>query len=98
MARQANAVHPAQNQARAGDTEMLSPHEIATLMVLSHPHPHLHPDVDPDDLNALVERQLVHLLEASASGCRPIRLTVAGLHLLQAMRGRHRADTAALLR
>jgi len=75
---------------------MLSPHEIATLMVLSHPHPH--PDVDPDDLNALVERQLVHLLEASAAGCQPIRLTVAGLRLLQAMCGRHHADTAALQR
>ena len=59
---------------------MLSPHEIATLMLLdTNP---LSENLDPGDLDALCERQLV-LLETLASGYAHGRLTAQGRSILR---------------
>jgi len=61
---------------------MLSPHEIAALMVLSDTE--CHGELNPDDIGALVERQLVRL-EATTPDHRQIRVTGEGKRLLDAM-------------
>ncbi|MGN6665428.1 MAG: hypothetical protein ACTHKH_00430 [Trinickia sp.] len=65
---------------------MLSPHEFATLLLVANA-PDLH-ELDSDDLNCLVERQLV-ALEQLASGSRCLRLTTNGNSMLRAV-GRRR--------
>lgn len=70
---------------------MLSPHEIATLMVLGHPQPPA--GMDPEDIRVLVERRLVQL-DAQAPAQR-IQLTHEGPRLLQAVRSRRAAPDAA---
>lgn len=65
--------------------EMLSPHEIAALMVLSGAKSHR--ELDPADIGALVERQLVRL-EAATPDRRQIRVTGKGRQLLEAISGR----------
>ncbi|AOZ04374.1 hypothetical protein BKK81_32840 (plasmid) [Cupriavidus sp. USMAHM13] len=71
---------------------MLSPHEIATLMVLSYPQPC--PGMDPEALDTLVERRLARI-EALAP-VRRVRLTGEGQRVLHAMCGRwHALRTAA---
>jgi len=61
---------------------MLSPHEIAALMVLCDSESHR--ELDPADIGALVERQLVRL-EAATQDRGQLRVTREGRHLLQAM-------------
>ncbi|WER49282.1 hypothetical protein CupriaWKF_19195 [Cupriavidus sp. WKF15] len=61
---------------------MLSPHEIAALMVLGDMEGHR--ELDPADIGALVERQLVRL-EATAPDHRHICITGEGLQLLAAI-------------
>jgi hypothetical protein len=61
---------------------MLSPHEIAALMVLSDAEGHR--ELDPADIGALVERQLVRL-EAAAPDHRHIRITGEGREFLAAL-------------
>lgn len=63
------------------ETEMLSPHEFATLMLLQHA-----PDLmnlDSTDLEALLERQLVTLEQLASGQQRPL-LTDDGHLLLKA--------------
>ncbi|MGF6508459.1 hypothetical protein [Paraburkholderia sp. 32] len=61
---------------------MLSPHEIATLMLLeTNPRPE---NFDPGDLDALCGRQLV-FLEKLASGCARGRLTAQGRSVLRSV-------------
>ena len=61
---------------------MLSPHEIAALMLLdTNPQ---QSNLDLDDLDALCERQLV-LLEALASGGAHARVTDEGRALLRSV-------------
>lgn len=60
---------------------MLSPHEIAALMVLSDAEGSN--EVDPADIRALVERQLVRLEEAHEAST--IRVTGKGRKLLEAV-------------
>ncbi|RWA56362.1 hypothetical protein AU476_03140 [Cupriavidus sp. UYMSc13B] len=55
---------------------MLSPHEVAALMVLSGEESHR--ELDPTDIGTLVERQLVRL-EAATPDQRHIRVTGKGL-------------------
>ncbi|HWT67187.1 MAG TPA: hypothetical protein VN151_13820 [Terracidiphilus sp.] len=62
------------------ETTMLSPHEIAALMLLeTNPQSD---DLDLGDLQALCERQLV-LLENLASGFAHGRLTAQGRSILR---------------
>ncbi|ACC76079.1 hypothetical protein PPMP20_18600 [Paraburkholderia phymatum] len=61
---------------------MLSPHEIAALMLLeTNPQPE---NLDPGDLHALCERQLV-LLENLASGHAYGHLTAQGCSILRSV-------------
>ncbi|WP_233808085.1 hypothetical protein [Paraburkholderia sp. HP33-1] len=61
---------------------MLSPHEIATLMLLeTNPSSE---NFDPGDLDALCERQLV-LLEQLTSGYAHGRLTAQGRSVLRSV-------------
>jgi hypothetical protein len=61
---------------------MLSPHEFATLMLVSSAPDQI--DLDRDELDSLLERQLV-ALERHVSGEQRPRLTRAGDILLQAI-------------
>jgi len=61
---------------------MLSPHEIATLMLLDTDA--CSEDFDPGDLDALCERQLV-FLEKLASGYARGRLTAQGRSILRSV-------------
>ncbi|CAG9187372.1 hypothetical protein [Cupriavidus pinatubonensis] len=61
---------------------MLSPHEIAKLLLLQETTEV--EELDPADLGALVERQLVTLEKRSSSHVRP-RLTSRGDALLKAV-------------
>ncbi|WER50931.1 hypothetical protein CupriaWKF_31910 [Cupriavidus sp. WKF15] len=61
---------------------MLSPHEIAALMVLCESEAHR--ELDPADIGALIERQLVRL-EAATQEYRHIRVTNEGRRLLTAI-------------
>jgi hypothetical protein len=67
---------------RPPETTMLSPHEIATLMLLAT-NP-LSEDFDPGDLDALCERELV-ALEKLASGYARGRLTAQGRSILRSV-------------
>jgi hypothetical protein len=61
---------------------MLSPHEIAALMLLdTNPHSN---DLDLDDLDALCERQLVSL-ERLTSGYALASLTARGRSVLRSV-------------
>lgn len=61
---------------------MLSPHEFATLMLLdTNPHSE---NLDPGDLDALCERQLV-FLEQLSSGLARGRLTAQGRTVLRSV-------------
>ncbi|WP_439687424.1 Preprotein translocase subunit SecA [Cupriavidus oxalaticus] len=67
---------------------MLSPHELATLLLLSDGPDSLDSSdsrqIDPTDLNALVEKQLVQL--EVLHGCRQEpRITSHGYSMLKAM-------------
>lgn len=72
---------------------MLSPHEFATLMLISSgPHTRTdtssdtssdHPEIDPVDLDALIARQLVSY-ESSDERSRP-RITDHGRSMLKAV-------------
>ncbi|NOV21935.1 hypothetical protein [Cupriavidus necator] len=67
---------------------MLSPHELATLLLLSDGPDSLDSSdsrqIDPTDLKALVEKQLVHL--EVLHGCRQApRITSHGYSMLKAM-------------
>ena len=65
---------------------MLSPHEYAALMlILDSQGPH---ELNPDDLHALVKRQLVRLEQLSPNRCR-LHLTDQGRHVLEAIGKRH---------
>jgi len=61
---------------------MLSPHEIAALMLLETNQQPEH--LDLGDLDALCERQLV-LLEKLASGYAHVRLTAQGRSILRSV-------------
>lgn len=61
---------------------MLSPHEIAALMVLSDAEAPC--ELDPFDIGALVERQLVRL-EAAIPRQSQIQVTWKGRQLLEAI-------------
>ncbi|WP_354687522.1 hypothetical protein [Cupriavidus necator] len=61
---------------------MLSPHEIATLILVKDAPAPL--DLDPSDLDTLLERQLV-MLEARPSGQACPRLTQRGRFVLKAV-------------
>lgn len=58
---------------------MLSPHEIAALMLLDSANENL--DLDPTDLKTLVRRQLVQL-DRQSHDCRQARLTSYGRSFL----------------
>lgn len=60
---------------------MLSPHELATLMLLKDAPEQI--DLDRADLEALLERQLV-TLEKLASGAQRALITINGQSLLKA--------------
>ncbi len=60
---------------------MLSPHEIAALIVLGNSDQDR--KLDPADVGALVVRELVRL-ESSAIGCRRMRVTSEGQRVLHA--------------
>src|SRR5690349_24429794 len=66
------------------ETEMLSPHEFATLMLVRQAPDQL--DMDRAELDALLERQLV-MLEHGASGARRAYLTGKGRTFLEALHG-----------
>ncbi|WP_454733330.1 MULTISPECIES: hypothetical protein [Cupriavidus] len=61
---------------------MLSPHEIAALMILNDSARHR--ELDPADIGALVERQLVRL-EAPVPGCKRMHVTGDGHRFLRAI-------------
>jgi hypothetical protein len=65
---------------------MLSPHEFATLMLVNAAPDQI--DLDREELDILLERQLVEL-EELASGHPLPRLTVDGQAVLQAVTRRH---------
>lgn len=65
--------------------QMLSPHEIAALMLVRHAGGHR--QIDPADLEVLVGKRLV-TLEQDA-GQHQLRLTSQGLAMLAAI-GKHR--------
>ncbi|EIN01788.1 hypothetical protein WQE_07147 [Paraburkholderia hospita] len=61
---------------------MLSPHEIAALMLIeTNPYPD---NLDPEDLDVLCGRQLV-ALEGLASGCAHVQLTAQGRSVLRSI-------------
>ncbi|WP_454763892.1 hypothetical protein [Cupriavidus campinensis] len=61
---------------------MLSPHEIAALLVLRHAA--WHRELDPNDLGALVELDLVRI-DAPTAGPKAPRLTAEGQRLLRSL-------------
>jgi len=62
---------------------MLSPHEFATLLLVKDAPQQV--EMDREELDALLERQLV-LLERLASGAQFVRLTEIGHNAIKAMR------------
>jgi len=66
---------------------MLSPHEIAALIVLGNSDHDR--ELDPADVGALVVRELVRL-ETSMFGCRRMRVTTEGERVLSAFACRNR--------
>jgi hypothetical protein len=65
---------------------MLSPHEIAALIVLGCSDQNR--ELDPADVGALVVRELVRL-ETSMSGCRRMQVTSEGQRVLSAFARRN---------
>ncbi|MFP3646204.1 hypothetical protein [Paraburkholderia sp. SIMBA_054] len=65
---------------------MLSPHEFATLMLVKSAPEQI--DLNREELDTLVERQLI-ALEQLASGARRPRLTCDGDSVLRAVTGKH---------
>lgn len=65
---------------------MLSPHEIAALMILSDTEGR--GELDPADIDALVERQLVRL-EGATPHRSQIQVTGKGRHLLEVISRGH---------
>ncbi|SAL88937.1 hypothetical protein AWB74_08838 [Caballeronia arvi] len=65
---------------------MLSPHEFATLMLVNAAPEQI--NLDREELDILLERQLVELEELASGHPRP-RLTVDGHALLQAVARLH---------
>ncbi|WP_367395247.1 hypothetical protein [Cupriavidus sp. Agwp_2] len=65
---------------------MLTPHEVATLMLIEDAAPNL-ADLDRAAIEALVERQLVHL-ENLGGGHRP-SITTRGSDILHALAKSH---------
>ena len=63
---------------------MLSPHEIAALLLLGDA-PDIH-DLDPEQLDALLEHKLVTMEHGHSSGTAHPRLTSQGHSLLDAVR------------
>lgn len=63
---------------------MLSPHEIATLLLINSAHNAR--QFDPADLEALIDQQLVRLVDEEPGLNKP-RLTSEGQHLVQAFAG-----------
>ncbi|MEM5314246.1 hypothetical protein [Paraburkholderia sp. JHI869] len=64
---------------------MLSPHEFATLMLVKAAPEQI--DLDREELDTLLERQLVALEQLASGGQRP-RLTLDGDSVLQAVAGK----------
>jgi hypothetical protein len=62
---------------------MLSPHEFATLLLVKDAPQQV--EMNRDELDALLERQLV-LLERLASGAQLLKLTEIGQRAVKAMR------------
>ncbi|AGW93253.1 hypothetical protein N234_24810 [Ralstonia pickettii DTP0602] len=82
------AISPANAPPLAKETNVLSPHELATLLLLSDGPDSLDSSdsrqIDPVDLKALVEKQLVQL--EVLHGCRQEpRITSHGYSMLKAM-------------
>lgn len=65
---------------------MLTPHEFATLMLVREAPDRA--DLNPADLNALLEYQLVSL-EKLTSGCKYLNLTDQGYFVLKAAARQH---------
>ena len=65
---------------------MLSPHEFTTLMLVAAAPEQI--DLDRDELDTLLERQLV-ALEQLGSGAQRPRLTRDGDSVLRAVAGKH---------
>jgi len=65
------------------ETTMLSPHEFATLLLVKDAPQQV--EMNRDELDALLERQLV-LLERLASGAQLLKLTEIGQRAVKAMR------------
>jgi hypothetical protein len=65
---------------------MLSPHEFATLMLVAAAPEQI--DLNREDLDTLLERQLV-ALEQLGSGAQRPRLTRDGDSVLRAVAGKH---------
>jgi len=72
---------------------MLSPHEIAALIVLGGSDQGR--ELDPADVSALVLRELVRL-EVSAPGGERAQVTSKGLRILNAVTRRNQVLTASL--
>ncbi len=66
---------------------MLSPHEIAALMLIENAQHHH--ELNPADLNALLDRRLVWLEPQSQVHDRRLHLTNHGRHVLDAIAGKH---------
>jgi hypothetical protein len=73
------------NPDKAGDTSMLSPHEFATLMLVKSAPEQI--DLNREELDTLLERQLI-ALEELASGTRRPHLTRDGDSVLRAVTGK----------
>jgi hypothetical protein len=65
------------------ETTMLSPHEFATLLLVKDSPTQV--DMNRDELDALLERQLVEL-ERLVSGQQRLRVTATGDHALKAIK------------
>ncbi|MFP3557241.1 hypothetical protein [Paraburkholderia hospita] len=65
---------------------MLSPHEFATLMLVKSAPEQI--DLNREELDTLLERQLI-ALEELASGAQRPRLTRDGYSVLRAITGKH---------
>jgi hypothetical protein len=62
---------PSENRKRSQETEMLSPHEFATLMLLKDDAPDPL-SLDREDLEALLEKQLITLEQLTSGQQRPL--------------------------
>ncbi|BCF99192.1 hypothetical protein PPGU19_037610 [Paraburkholderia sp. PGU19] len=74
------------NPDMVGDEYMLSPHEFATLMLVKSAPEQI--DLNRQELDTLLERQLIALEEFACGVQRP-RLTRDGDSVLRAITGKH---------